>query len=105
MWKGVSISPCPGYRREYSEGNGEELWGERLSPEQTDGDRLQCPQCVSNSERGYHVFSDVGTKLEFVGFNEAVHVRVATDIFSRIGLTRCLSDPYIPSAGCGDLIS
>lgn len=60
---------------------------------------------VSNSERGYHVFSDVGTKLEFVGFNEAVHVRVATDIFSRIGLTRCLSDPYIPSAGCGDLIS
>ncbi|MGZ3302315.1 MAG: hypothetical protein ACXWO3_15520, partial [Isosphaeraceae bacterium] len=46
---------------------------------------------VSNSERGYHVFSDVGTKLEFVGFNEAVHVRVATDIFSRIGLTRCLS--------------
>src|SRR5208337_4776506 len=54
---------------------------------------------VSNSERGYHVFSDVGTKLEFVGFNEAVHVRVATDIFSRIGLTRCLSDPYIPSAG------
>ena len=28
---------------------------------------------VSNSERGYHVFSDVGTKLEFVGFNEAVH--------------------------------
>ena len=53
---------------------------------------------VSNSERGYHVFSDVGTKLEFVGFNEAVHVRVATDIFSRIGLTRCLSDPYIPSA-------
>ena len=60
---------------------------------------------VSNSERGYHVFSDVGTKLEFVGFNEAVHVRVATDIFSRIGLTRCRSDPYIPSAGCGDLIS
>ena len=60
---------------------------------------------VSNSERGYHVFSDVGTKLEFVGFNEAVHVRVATDIFSRIGLTRCLSDPYIPSAGCDDLIS
>ncbi len=60
---------------------------------------------VSNSERGYHVFSDVGTKLEFVGFNEAVHVRVATDIFSRIGLTRCLSDPYIPSAGCGNLIS
>ena len=60
---------------------------------------------VSNSERGYHVFSDVGTKLEFVSFNEAVHVRVATDIFSRIGLTRCLSDPYIPSAGCGDLIS
>ena len=60
---------------------------------------------VSNSERGYHVFSDVGTKLEFVGFNEAVPVRVATDIFSRIGLTRCLSDPYIPSAGCGDLIS
>ena len=60
---------------------------------------------VSNSERGYHVFSDVGTKLEFVGFNEAVHVRVATDIFSRIGLTRCLSDPYIPSAGCADLIS
>ena len=53
---------------------------------------------VSNSERGYHVFSDVGTKLEFVGFNEAVHVRAATDIFSRIGLTRCLSDPYIPSA-------
>src|SRR5271157_2150064 len=53
---------------------------------------------VSNSERGYHVFSDVGTKLEFVGFNEAVHVRVATDIFSRIGLTRCPSDPYIPSA-------
>ncbi len=53
---------------------------------------------VSNSERGYHVFSDVGTKLECVGFNEAVHVRVATDIFSRIGLTRCLSDPYIPSA-------
>ena len=65
------------------------------------------PPClaVSNSERGYHVFSDVGTKLEFVGFNEAVHVRVATDIFSRIGLTRCRSDPYIPSAGCGDLIS
>ena len=56
------------------------------------------PEIVSNSERGYHVFSDVGTKLEFVGFNEAVHVRVATDIFSRIGLTRCLSDPYIPSA-------
>ena len=56
-----------------------------------------CPcSSVSNSERGYHVFSDVGTKLEFVGFNEAVHVRVATDIFSRIGLTRCLSDPYIP---------
>ncbi len=62
-------------------------------------------ESVSNSERGYHVFSDVGTKLEFVGFNEAVHVRVATDIFSRIGLTRCLSDPYIPSAGCGNLIS
>src|SRR5208337_2724420 len=56
------------------------------------------PTTVSNSERGYHVFSDVGTKLEFVGFNEAVHVRVATDIFSRIGFTRCLSDPYIPSA-------
>ena len=68
--------------------------------------RLLCSLAdVSNSERGYHVFSDVGTKLEFVGFNEAVHVRVATDIFSRIGLTRCRSDPYIPSAGCGDLIS
>ena len=66
-------------------------------------DRKDYP--VSNSERGYHVFSDVGTKLEFVGFNEAVHVRVDTDIFSRIGLTRCRSDPYIPSVGCGDLIS
>ena len=66
---------------------------------------LNPQEIVSNSERGYHVFSDVGTKLEFVGFNEAVHVRVATDIFSRIGLTRCLSGPYIPSAGCDDLIS
>jgi len=74
--------------------------------EQEDYPRLDCGNLsVSNSERGYHVFSDVGTKLEFVGFNEAVHVRVATDIFSRIGLTRCLSDPYIPSAGCDDLIS
>ena len=50
-------------------------------------------EIVSSNERGYHVFSDVGTKLEFVGFNEAVHVRVVADIFSRIGLTRCLSGP------------
>jgi hypothetical protein len=48
---------------------------------------------VSNSSRGYHFYSEVGTRLKFVGFNEVVPVRVATDIFSRIGLTTCLSDP------------
>src|SRR5271157_4228940 len=35
---------------------------------------------VSNGQRGYHFFRDVETKLEYVGFNEAVPVRVATDI-------------------------
>ena len=46
---------------------------------------------VSNSQRGYRFFRDVETKLEYVGFNEAVPVRVATDLFSRIGLTICLT--------------
>ncbi len=48
---------------------------------------------VSNSQRGYHFCSEVGTRLKYVGFSEVVPVRVATDVFSRIGLTACLGDP------------
>jgi hypothetical protein len=48
---------------------------------------------VRNSQRGYHFCSEVGTRLKYVGFSEVVPVRVATDVFSRIGLTACLGDP------------
>ena len=55
--------------------------------------RREDPRCVSNSQRRYHFFSDVGTKLKYAGCNEAVPVGVDSDIFSRIGLTICCSDP------------
>jgi hypothetical protein len=55
--------------------------------------RWEMADTVSNSQRRYHFFSDVGTKLKYAGFNEAVPVGVDGDIFSRIGLTTCLSDP------------
>ena len=54
---------------------------------------LERVQDVSNSQRRYHFFSDVGTKLKYAGCNEAVPVGVDSDIFSRIGLTICCSDP------------
>ena len=57
------------------------------------GEYLSAGENVSNSQRRYHFFSDVGTKLKYAGCNEAVPVGVDSDIFSRIGLTICCSDP------------
>jgi len=54
---------------------------------------LGLPSSVSNSQRRYHFVSDAGTKLKYAGFNEAVPIGIDSDIFSRIGLTTCLSDP------------
>jgi len=54
---------------------------------------LRTRELVSNSQRRYHFVSDAGTKLKYAGFNEAVPIGIDRYIFSRIGLTTCLSDP------------
>ena len=50
---------------------------------------------VSNSLRGYHFFSEVGTRLKYVGFSEVALVPVRDGFFSRIVLTTPLFRPKI----------
>jgi transposase len=47
---------------------------------------------VGNTLRGYHSFSEPGTRLPYVGCNEVVLVRQATLVFATIGLTTWLCD-------------
>jgi len=59
---------------------------------------------VSNSPRGYHYFSEVGTSLKSVGFGEVVPFPVRKAFFSRILLTTRLCRPKMIGPGRGESI-
>jgi hypothetical protein len=54
---------------------------------------------VSNTFRGYHFYSVVGTSPKYVSFSEVVPAPVRVGFFSRINLTTRLFRPKLLSAG------